>query len=101
LEEGHSINKISKEKYTSLLQDYVSKTIDANEFESKFLKLFKSDESFRPQKEFDILDRLFSDVDAYCKDPELLRKLDPRFNIGEAELRKRAERALLELKSLQ
>jgi hypothetical protein len=47
------------------------------------------------------LNWLFNEVEAYCSDPELLKRLDPKFNIGEKELRMAVKRGLTELKSLE
>lgn len=87
------------ENYITLLKDFVVGKISADEFEQQFLQLFKGDSKLLPGREFEILDKLFSDVDAYCSDSELIE--DPRFDIGEAELRASAQEALEELVRLK
>jgi len=84
--------------YTKLLKNFVSKKISANEFEQQFLQLFKVEENFSSKKEFEVLDKLFGDVDAYCSDPDLIE--DPEFDITEEELRLSAKQALEELGEL-
>ena len=93
------MGRYSLQQYSYLLQQYLTKKISAKEFETKYLKMFKYDDTFRTGKEFQILDRLFNDVDAYCDDPALIE--DTRFDINESELRKRAERAYSNLKNIQ
>ncbi len=52
---------------------------------------FKNEKNFDSEIEFQILDKLFGYVDAYCSDPALF---DPEFDIDEAELRLSAQEAL-------
>jgi len=84
-------------KYITLLKEFVTQTIPANEFESKFLEMFKNETAPISGREFQILDKLFGDVDAYCSEPNLF---DPEFDIDEAELRLSAQKALDELREL-
>ncbi|MGA9380692.1 MAG: colicin immunity domain-containing protein [Phormidium sp.] len=84
-------------KYTKLLKDFVSNKISSDEFEFRFLELFKSESFFDSEREFQILDKLFGDVDAYCCDPDLF---DPEFDIDEAELRSSAQEALNALEEM-
>ncbi len=80
-----------------LLKDFVARKISADEFERRFLELFKGETALMPEREFHILDKLFGDVDAYCSDPDLI---DPRFDIDEDELRSSAQEALDQLGEL-
>jgi hypothetical protein len=84
-------------KYITILKEFVSKKIPANEFESQFLEMFKNETAPISEREFQILDKLFGDVDAYCNEPNLF---DPEFDIDEAELRLSAQKALDELREL-
>ena len=86
------------EKYIKLLQEFVSNHISAAEFEQAFIQLFTNDNNLLPSREFQRLDKLFADVDAYCGDPNLIE--DTRFDIGEAELRLSAEETLKTLVKL-
>ncbi|HLO50374.1 MAG TPA: colicin immunity domain-containing protein [Kamptonema sp.] len=86
------------DKYIKLLQEFVGSNISADEFEQRFIQLFKNDNNLQPGREFKILDKLFADVDAYCSDPDLIE--DPRFDIGEAQLQVSAEKTLDKLVNL-
>ncbi|CBN58269.1 MULTISPECIES: colicin immunity domain-containing protein [Kamptonema] len=86
------------EKYIKLLQEFVGNTISADEFEQRFIQLFKGDNNLQLGREFKILDKLFADVDAYCSDPDLIE--DPRFDIGEDQLQVSAEETLDKLVDL-
>jgi hypothetical protein len=84
--------------YLELIEAFVSGGIDANCFEGSYLELFGNDQSLSAASvEFKILDKLFADCDAYCR-PDFVE--DPRFDIGEAELKKSAEEALIKLKEI-
>jgi hypothetical protein len=63
------------------------------------LEIYKRDKTIRTGEIFDILDRMFGNVDAYCSDPNLIT--DPKYDIAEVELRKRAKRTLAELSAIQ
>ena len=80
------------DKYIKLLEEFAGSKISADEFEQQFLQLFKSDNNLRLGREFQILDKLFADVDAYCSNPDLIE--DPRFDIGEVQLQVSAMEAL-------
>ena len=86
------------DKYIKLLEDFAGSKISADEFERRFLQLFKSDDNLQLGREFQILDKLFADVDAYCSDPDLIE--DPRFDIGEVQLRVSAQETLDKLVKL-
>jgi hypothetical protein len=62
------------------------------------LEIYKRDKTIRTGEIFDILDRMFGNVDAYCSDPNLIT--DPKYDIAEVELRKRAKRTLAELSAI-
>ncbi len=81
------------DKYIKLLQHFAGSKISADEFEQRFIQLFKSDNNLQPTgRKFQILDKLFADVDAYCSPPDLIE--DPRFDIGEAQLQVSARETL-------
>lgn len=86
------------EKYIKLLQSFADSKISADQFEQRFLQLFKSDNNLQPGREFQILDKLFADVDAYCSNPDLIE--DPRFDIGEVQLQVSAQETLDKLLKL-
>jgi hypothetical protein len=78
-------------KYIRLLKNFVNNKISSDEFESQFLEIYKNEKRFDSEREFQILDKLFGDVDAYCGDSALF---DPEFDIDEAELRLSVQKAL-------
>ncbi len=86
------------DKYIKLLEEFAGNNITADEFEQRFLQLFKSDNNLQPGREFKILDKLFADVDAYCSDPDLIE--DPRFNIDGVQLQVSARKTLDQLLKL-
>lgn len=79
--------------YLTLMRNFSTGVLSAGQFEEKFLNLFKSDISRRPEKEFTILDKLFADVDAFCADPEIRDEED----LSEDDLRQSVLRALRDL----
>ena len=83
--------KVLYMKYIRLLKDFVNNKISSDEFESQFLEIYKNEKRFDSEREFQILDKLFGDVDAYCGDSALF---EPEFDIDEAELRLSVQKAL-------
>ena len=57
------------ENYIKLIAQFVNEEIDAISFERNYLKMFKSQPDNLSEKEYLVLDGLFSDIDAYCSDP--------------------------------
>lgn len=69
--------------YIDLIADFVDSKISVDKFKALFLTKFKSGGSFGSEQEFQALDTLFADVDAYCGDSDLF---DPEHDIDENEL---------------
>lgn len=84
------MQSIKLDQYLNLIESFINGRIQASEFERQYLKLFKNDSTIRQEKEFSVLDKLFSDVDAFCDDPLLRDEND----IDEDELRQKASEAL-------
>lgn len=84
------------DEYMSLIQEFIEGSLTANQFEKKYLNLFKSDEKIRDEKIFLVLDRLFSDVDVFCADPKVRKTSD----LDENGLREAACNAYDKLKGL-
>ena len=74
------------EPYLELLASFLTGSVDIPAFEGRYLDLFKRDEVIRPDEVFEVLDALFSDVDAYSPEP-----VDDE--IGEERLRQSASQA--------
>ena len=81
------------EKYILLISNFVSKKIAVAEFEEKYLNFFKNEKSFLSQEEFKVLDALFSEVDAFCDDPQLRDS----FDIDEKQLIVSAKKTLKQI----
>jgi hypothetical protein len=86
------------DKYISVIKMFTTGEMKACDFEKNYLKLFKSEPELKG-KVFDVLNKLFSDVDAYCGDPEIANyhKEDPFHDIDENELLNRAKSSLKKL----
>jgi len=82
------------DRYKPMLERFISGESSADEFETRFLSYFKSDKNQVVGDEFDVLDRLFADVDEYVGDPDL--RAAGR-GIDENELRSRARQAYVRL----
>jgi Bacterial self-protective colicin-like immunity len=83
------------DRYKQLISRFVDGEISASEFEGCYLALFKSDTSKVGGEKFNILDKLFADVDAFEADPELRKQVYD--GIGAEELLSCARAAYKEL----
>lgn len=59
------------EKYILLITQFVTGEITASQFEGRYLEMFKNESDQFPEHVYDVLNKLFSDVDTYCDDPDL------------------------------
>lgn len=59
------------EQYLLLITQFVSGDITASQFEVLFMEMFKHETREFPEDIYGALNCLFTDVDAYCGDPEL------------------------------
>ncbi|HVA46035.1 MAG TPA: colicin immunity domain-containing protein [Pirellulales bacterium] len=80
-------------KYVQLIERFASGAINAETFESSYLKMFKNESARLPDAAFSVLNQLFADVDAFCPDPKLRGQSD----LDEDALRSRSLDALREL----
>lgn len=81
--------------YIELTKSFVENKIDANEFERRYLSMFKNDTNSWTEAEYEILNGLFGEVDAFCADPELRDENDT----DEGQLREAAKVALAKLQA--
>ena len=88
-----SANKLNP--YLHLMKSFVENKIDANEFERSYLLMFKNDTSSWTEAEYENLNNLFAEVDAFCADPELRGEND----IDEDQLREVTRITLAKLSS--
>ena len=82
--------------YASLLNDFISGRITPKTFETIYLRKFKAETIELPEHAFEVLDRLFGDVDAYCDDPSIRDSDD----LGDEELLSSAKRSLGEIEKI-
>lgn len=90
--------------YFALMESFISGQIQAVEFETSYLAMFKADQRMFPELIFLVLDRLFADVDIFVADPTLRAKLrvEPilQDTLDEAQLLQRAQEAHAKLTKL-
>jgi hypothetical protein len=82
--------------YVHLMKSFVENEIDASEFERRYLSLFKSDTNSWTEAEYESLNNLFAEVDAFCADPELRDEND----IDEEQLKEATKMTLKTLAEL-
>ena len=80
--------------YEPIIQRFICGDSSADRFESSFLSYFTNDKNQVVGDEFEVLDRLFADVDEYVGDPHLRAAAG---GIDEDELRSRASEAYARL----
>jgi hypothetical protein len=89
-------------KYRELISSFCNGQISAQEFQSSYLKMFKNDQDYSlNEDEFDILETLFTDADAYSADPEYREYVHTKYPefpaLDDEELRDRAREAYQKL----
>ena len=62
--------------YFALMETFHSRRISAVQFEKGYMALFKADQRLFPEAIFNVLNQLFSDVDAFVADPVIRRQND-------------------------
>jgi hypothetical protein len=89
-------------KYIQVIKDFINNVISVQEFESNYLRMVKDETFVFKHNIAKVIETLFSDVDAYCGDPEIANydTDDPFADIDENELRKRAKDSLQQLLEL-
>jgi hypothetical protein len=76
-----------------LIKSYIDGEITSSQFETAYLKLFKEEKRIPPADIYEILNKLFTDVDAFCADP----KLRNAFSLDERQLLECARSAYVQL----
>jgi hypothetical protein len=84
--------------YITLLSAFVEQGMPGAEFERRYYQLEATMDLAWTEEEFAVLDQLFGDVDAYVPDPSLAEP--DKGDLDEAEIRRRAARALDQLRRL-
>lgn len=89
---------MSIEDYQFLIQSFIDGSLPIQEFETQYLAAFKAETASMNPVLFQVLDELFSDVDAYS--PDCPAGKETAFIISEARLRQRASAALEKLEQI-
>lgn len=89
-----TVNKL--DPYIHLMKSFLENKIDANDFERRYFSMFKNDTSSWTEAEYENLNYLFGELDAFCADPELRGEND----IDEDQLREATKMTLAKLSSL-
>jgi len=84
------------EGYIKLIDSFLNNQITALDFERMYLDRFKNDTSNFSNDEYAALNDLFSDVDAFCADPELRDSED----LDEMQLRQQCNLAVERLREI-
>ncbi|WP_218080638.1 colicin immunity domain-containing protein [Anthocerotibacter panamensis] len=90
------MSPLTLETYSNLIGLFLDRAIDVHEFEKNYLNLFKEDSNQWSVEVYSILNDLFSDIDAFCGDPDLLETED----LSEDDLRLRCTLAFNKLKAI-
>jgi hypothetical protein len=89
--------------YIQVIRDYLAAKIDGQTFLLRYLKMFKQETNDFDERTFQILDKLFADIDRFEPDSKLLSELRRDAPSGsyldEAELRDLVITARNELES--
>ena len=67
----HSENHQELADYIQIIKSFLNDKIAIQAFERDFLKMFKNDSTMWQGVEFEVLNQLFTDIDAFCDDSSL------------------------------
>lgn len=73
--------------YKLLIDEFLDRSISAEDFQARYLDMFKNDDSEPEEAVYLLLDALFGDLDCYTTDPVLLQEM-PDFYLNEEGLRR-------------
>jgi hypothetical protein len=85
--------------YVRMMQDFVQGSTSTVDFVIAFLDKFKNETREIAEDEFEILDELFGDADAYTSDANLIAE-NPSFYIDEGQLKETVSMAMKKLNLL-
>jgi hypothetical protein len=77
-----------KNDYTRMMRSFIQGAMPTTEFVKGYLDKFKNETRQLSEDEFEILDELFGDIDAYTPDATLIAE-NPSFYVDEIQLRER------------
>ena len=87
--DGHARSRMIG-KYRDLISDFAAGRLPAQNFESAYLQLFKTDIEQVSGRDFTVLEKLFFSIDDYVAHPDLRRQVG---GLSEDQLRDRAREA--------
>lgn len=79
--------------YVDLLSDFKHGRIGVVDFQRAYINKFKAEKIELDESAFELLDRLFGDVDSYTEDVDLLNE-NPDFYLDEKKLREKVDHVL-------
>ena len=82
-----------------MLERFLARELSVDQFQAKFLAIFKNETCRLDEPEFLLLDELFGDVDSFTADPELLAER-PDFYIDEQTLRAKVQHVVTNMHGL-
>lgn len=85
------------DRHLAVLDLFSAGEISASDFEDRYLRLFEDDPEIYKNQLFNVLDKLFADVDSFCADPGLRDEQD----IDEHEFKRRVTAAAKQLKTIR
>jgi len=83
-------------QYVALLKGFLAEGMSAEEFQARYIDMFKAENREFDPSLFAILDALFGDVDSLALNPELMAELEPQnpgFYLDETALRRKVSLA--------
>lgn len=82
--------------YIELVESFTNIQISAQQFEKSYLEMFKNDPSQFSEREYEVLNNIFYDVEDFCADPTIRDEDD----LDERQLRTKSKKHLEELRAL-
>jgi hypothetical protein len=83
------MKRVDLDGYFALMESFLRGQASAQDFEAKYLAMFKADNRPFPDTVFRVLNKLFSDVDMFVSDPEIREASD----LDEGQLLERTREA--------
>lgn len=84
------------EPYIKLVESFTNDEIDGKQFEKSFLEMFKNDSSQFDEREYEVLNNLFYDVEDFCADSAIRDEED----LDEQQLKVKSSVHLTNLQAL-
>jgi hypothetical protein len=82
--------------YIKLIRAFLSNEIDALTFQRQYLDMFKADKTMWEDSKYELLNNIFSSVEAFCAD----ENIQGMYTIRESQLREETAHAFKHLEKL-